>query len=91
MAYQPENLSALSYANGFTIWHYRTSDGFGDLICPGYWVRTAARMLRVGDWIAVNLTKDEDRTVLTGNLLLVVTGNDNNEAKVSLLAGQAVA
>ena len=47
-------------------------------------------MLRVGDWIAVNLTKDEDRTVLTGNLLLVVTGNDNNGQRSRLLAGQAV-
>ena len=26
MAYQSKNLSALGYANGFTLWHYRTGD-----------------------------------------------------------------
>jgi hypothetical protein len=26
MAYDPTNLSALSYANGFTLWHYKTTD-----------------------------------------------------------------
>ena len=26
MAYDASNLSALTYANGFTLWHYRTSD-----------------------------------------------------------------
>lgn len=53
MAYQPENLSALSYANGFTLWHYRTSDNSGDVDTAGYF-DGAARMLRVGDFVFLN-------------------------------------
>lgn len=53
MAYLPQNLSALSYANGFTLWHYRTSDAAGGLDDLGYF-NGAAKMLRVGDFILVN-------------------------------------
>jgi hypothetical protein len=30
MAYRSKDLSALAYANGFTLWHYRTSDAAAD-------------------------------------------------------------
>ncbi|HMR32062.1 MAG TPA: hypothetical protein PKA13_12710 [Geminicoccaceae bacterium] len=53
MAYQPENLSALSYANGFTLWHYRTSDPAADVDTAGYF-DGAVRMLRVGDFVFLN-------------------------------------
>ena len=50
MAYQPQQLSALSYANGFTLWHYRTSDPAADVDTAGYF-DAAVRMLRIGDFI----------------------------------------
>ena len=53
MAYDSTNLSALSYANGFTLWHYRTKDSWIDLSVAGYF-NDAASMLRVGDMIMVN-------------------------------------
>lgn len=53
MAYQPENLSALSYANGFTLWHYRTSDISGEVDNTGYF-DGAVRMLRIGDFVFLN-------------------------------------
>lgn len=49
MAYEHNNLSALAYANGFTLWHYKTVDA-----APNYgsnYFGRAASMLRAGDVI----------------------------------------
>ena len=54
MAYQSKNLSALGYANGFTLWHYRTEDTAADLAAEGYF-NPASRMLRIGDFILLNI------------------------------------
>jgi hypothetical protein len=53
MAYKAENLSVLSYANGFTLWHYRTEDVATTVDSAGYF-NVAAKMLRVGDFIMLN-------------------------------------
>ena len=53
MAYAPNNLSALTYANGFTLWHYKTADTAAEVDSEGYF-NPAASMLRVGDFIFAN-------------------------------------
>jgi len=53
MAFQPENLSVLAYANGFTLWHYRTADAATTVDTAGYFA-DAAEMLRAGDMILAN-------------------------------------
>lgn len=53
MAYDSNNLSALSYANGFTLWHYKTPD-HPETVELSYYFDKAANMLRVGDFIFVN-------------------------------------
>ncbi|GBD42680.1 hypothetical protein HRbin40_00135 [bacterium HR40] len=53
MAYDARNLSALCYANGFTLWHYRTEDTAAEVDNSGYF-NDASRMLREGDFILVN-------------------------------------
>ena len=53
MAYNPNNLSALTYANGFTRWHYKTPDILDQVLDAGYF-NGAAGMLREGDRIDVN-------------------------------------
>ncbi len=53
MAYDASNLSALSYANGFTLWHYKTPDTSAVVDSTGYF-NGAAAMLRVGDFIFAN-------------------------------------
>jgi hypothetical protein len=53
MAYDSSNLSALTYANGFTLWHYKTNDIATDVDTAGYF-NDAAGMLRVGDFIFGN-------------------------------------
>lgn len=59
MAYESKNLSALGYANGFTLWHYRTTDP--DVGAEGYF-SPASRMVRVGDFILVNAGIDSTPT-----------------------------
>lgn len=53
MAYESKDLSALAYANGFTVWHYRTADLAAEVDNAGYF-GPAADMLRVGDFVLVN-------------------------------------
>lgn len=62
MAFKSRELSVLAYANGFTLWHYRTEDPYADLVDPqigafenaGYF-GAACDLLCVGDQITVNL------------------------------------
>ena len=70
MAYQPKNLSALGYANGFTLWHYRTSDIAAEVDNAGYF-NAASRMLRVGDFILLNAGQGSTPT----HGVVVVVGN----------------
>ena len=53
MAYDASNLSALTYANGFTLWHYKTPDLATDVDTTGYF-NEAASMLRAGDFVFAN-------------------------------------
>jgi len=53
MAYQAKNLSVIGYANGFTLWHYTTTDAAASVDTSGYF-NAAAEMLRVGDFIMAN-------------------------------------
>jgi hypothetical protein len=54
MAYSPHNLSVLAYANGFTLWHYTSTDAASTVDNTGYF-NSAADMLRVGDMILANV------------------------------------
>jgi len=57
LLHNAEDLSALGYANGFTLWHYRTTDLAAEVDDAGYF-NPAARMVRVGDFILVNAGLD---------------------------------
>lgn len=78
MAYSPSGLSAISYANGFTLWHYRTKDLVADVDNDGYF-NAASKMLRVGDFMFVNSGVDD--TPVHG--VVVVLKNDNGVVDVS--------
>jgi len=54
MAFDASNLSALAYANGFTLWHYKTSDAATAVRATGYF-NASANMLRVGDMVLANV------------------------------------
>jgi hypothetical protein len=53
MAYSPRELSVLAYANGFTLWHYRSADSASAITGQDYFAG-AADMLRDGDLILAN-------------------------------------
>ena len=74
MPFIANNLSALSAANGFTLWHYRTTDGRTDTEAAGYFT-PAAVQVRVGDII---LVQANDGTTM----LPVRTGNVTGAAMV---------
>ncbi len=78
MACDPTNLSALAYANGFTLWHYRTSDPIADVSVNGYF-NPAASMLRVGDFVIANAGIG----VVPTHGLMVVRGNSNGVVDLS--------
>ena len=80
MAYQPQNLSALSYANGFTLWHYRTPDAAATVDNSGYF-NGATPMLRVGDFVLVNAGVG----VLPESGVVIVLSNANGVVDVSNL------
>ena len=75
MAFQNKNLSVIAYANGFTLWHYKTEDTMQELL-SGYFT-TVADLMNVGDIIIINagnengiraITKIENKHVELGNL-----------------------
>jgi hypothetical protein len=77
MAYDPIGLSALSYANGFTLWHYRSGDRAAEVDGLGYFDQ-AARLLRIGDFLFLNVATQ----AAPENLIRVVTGNDGTRVTV---------
>jgi hypothetical protein len=63
MAYASKDLSVLAYANGFTLWHYTTTDLATEVDTRGYF-NGATDLLRVGDMILANT--DTDGAPVTG-------------------------
>ena len=81
MAYTSKNLSVLAYANGFTLWHYGTTDKAVDVDTAGYF-NSAADMLRVGDMIIGNV----DTAATPQGGIFVVRSNTGGVVNVSDLA-----
>jgi hypothetical protein len=82
MAYDASNLSALTYANGFTLWHYKTPDTAADVDTNGYF-NEAASMLRIGDFILANA--DVDATMQSG--VFIVASNSGGVVDVTDVTG----
>jgi hypothetical protein len=54
MAFALRNLSVLAYANGFTLWHYKSvADAQAAVGAPGYF-NDAGDMLTAGDFVMVS-------------------------------------
>ncbi|MEO1089166.1 MAG: hypothetical protein AAFX81_00915 [Pseudomonadota bacterium] len=78
MAYDPIGLSALSYANGFTLWHYRSTDHSDEVDGGGYF-DAAARLLRAGDFLLLNVGNQDEPL----NAIRVVITNDGARVTVA--------
>lgn len=53
MAFAIRNLSVLAYANGFTLWHYKSLKDGADAVGARDYFSDASDMLTVGDIIMV--------------------------------------
>jgi len=67
MAFQSKDLSVLAYANGFTLWHYTTTDLGAAVDTAGYFDE-ASEMVRIGDMLLANV--DTDGTPASGIYLV---------------------
>jgi hypothetical protein len=57
MAFTIRDLSVLAYANGFTLWHYKTgSDSLADVAHAGYFA-DASDMMAAGDMVLISAAK----------------------------------
>lgn len=66
MAYKSSGLSAVSYSNGYTAWHYRSADNASALQSADYF-NHAALMFRTGDTIDFLSNDYVGRLMVTGN------------------------
>lgn len=53
MAFQPKDWSVIAYANGFTLWHYKTEDYLKD-IQDGYFPKNALDLMNIDDIMIIN-------------------------------------
>jgi hypothetical protein len=53
MAFAIRNLSVLAYANGFTLWHYKSGKDRLEAVSSGNYLADASDMLTAGDLIMV--------------------------------------
>jgi len=77
MAFAIRNLSVLAYANGFTLWHYKSAKDNLASITSGNYLADASDMLTAGDLIMlsaadgariVSVTLADIETVVTAPL-----------------------
>lgn len=87
MSFTARELSVLAYANGFTLWHYRTADSPHCLLAPGGGYFAAAdELLRPGDQILVTHL---GVGAVTGASLVVATIRPGLAVEVREIAGRA--
>jgi len=66
MAFALRNLSVLAYANGFTLWHYKSErDNLGVVSSKGYFA-DAADLLAAGDMLLVSSSEGGKISVVAG-------------------------
>ncbi len=86
MAFKSKDLSVLAYANGFTLWHYTSTDPASDIDTAGYF-NDAADMVRVGDMVMANA--DTDGTPASG--IYLVNANAAGVVDVADMTGVGTA
>ena len=72
MAYDARNLSVIAYANGFTLWHYTTTDAS---VTSNDYFNNASPMMKVGDLIIANITTDNIASLVALKDVVTVATN----------------
>ena len=80
MAFKSHELSVLAYANGFTLWHYRTEDALEAVAGAAGYFDPACAMLRGGDQIIVNLPLEMQPPAIINLIVTSVITADKHES-----------
>ena len=54
MAFQNKNMSVIAYANGFTLWHYKSDDPIEQICKETYFPKEVVRLYATGDIVIMN-------------------------------------
>ncbi len=73
MSMNSKNLSVLAYANGFTLWHYKTADAKETVSTSGYF-NDVANIFNVGDLIVASQSINETMVTTIFVVASVVDG-----------------
>jgi hypothetical protein len=65
MAFTLRNLSVLAYANGFTLWHYKSGDKLAAATSRGYFA-DAADLLAPGDMVMLSAAEGGKIATIAG-------------------------
>lgn len=66
MAFQNKNLSVIAYANGFTLWHYASTDKMTAIATSGYF-DSVKTLMNVGDIIIINASDNTSLKKVSAN------------------------
>lgn len=73
MAFQNKNLSVIAYANGFTLWHYASSETLAVITASGYF-NSVKSLVNTGDIIIINGSDNTSIYKITVTNGMVSTG-----------------
>ena len=65
MAFAIRNLSVLAYANGFSLWHYKSGKDRLEDVSSGNYLADASEMLTAGDFVMVTAADGAGIRVVT--------------------------
>ena len=54
MAFQHKEMSVIAYANGFTLWHYKTDDTIEQVSTENYFPKGFIQLCATGDIVIMN-------------------------------------
>lgn len=54
MAFQHKDWSVIAYANGFTLWHYKSDDTMEQISAEKYFPRSVIQLSATGDIVIMN-------------------------------------
>ena len=73
MTVSVNNIAVIAYANGFTIWHYKTTENKNTLLSDGYFSTMKNSFMKGDIIIAITETSSDAKA----NMLLVSNINNN--------------